>query len=81
MASYMEPRTRAVSFKDSFLFIWDPVGPRYVVCAPWSAAPTSKAHRVLVESFSKMSTKFLPSIVLISVPAFLSAFNLAAKSK
>jgi len=37
--------------------------------------------RVRVESFSKINAKFLPTNVLISLPAFLSAFNFAAKSK
>ncbi len=58
MPSNIRPRTRAVSFTDSLWPIWEPVGSRYVVEAPWSAAATSKAQRVRVEVFSKISAMF-----------------------
>ncbi len=60
MPSNIEARTLAVSAMDSFFPIWDPVGSRYVVPMPRSCAATSKAQRVLVEVFSKISATFRP---------------------
>ncbi len=48
--------------------------------APWSAAATSKAQRVRVEVFSKISAMFFPRRYGVSVPARLAAFSSAASS-
>ena len=39
-----------MSFIDSLCPICDPSGPKYVTCAPWSYAATSKAQRVRVDA-------------------------------
>ena len=80
MPSNIRPSTRAVSLTDSLCPICEPDGSRYVVEAPWSAAATSKAQRVRVEVFSKISAMFLPRSRCTSVPAFLAAFSSAARS-
>jgi hypothetical protein len=51
----------------------EPDGPMNVTCAPWSYAATSNAHRVLVESFSKISAISLPTSFCSSRPASLAA--------
>ena len=48
--------------------------------APWSAAATSKAHRVRVEVFSKISAMLRPRSRWISVAAFLAALSSAASA-
>ena len=58
MASYILPRTRAVSFTDSLWPMCEPLGSRYVTWAPWWWAATSNAQRVRVEAFSKMTATF-----------------------
>ena len=60
--------------------IWLPDGPKYVVLAPWSAAPTSNAQRVRVEVFSKIKATFLPRNCCVSLPFFLAALSSAANA-
>ena len=47
-----------------------------VTCAPWSNAATSKAHRVRVDVFSKISAMFLPVSRGCSVPVALGRLEL-----
>src|SRR6056297_3928398 len=72
MPSNMRPSTRAVSLTVSFRPICEPEGPRYVTCAPWSWAATSKPARVRVLSFSKISAISLPFSSSVSVPAYFA---------
>ena len=58
---------------DSFLPIWLPVGPRYVVNAHWSLAATSNAQRVRVESFFEDEGKVL-SLQCLDFLAFFLVF-------
>src|SRR5690348_6235700 len=47
------------------------------MCAPWSLAATSKAVRVRVDVFSKISAMFLPARRGRSYPAYLAALRSA----
>src|SRR4051812_34757924 len=58
----------------------EPEGPMNVTCAPWSKAATSKAQRVLVESFSKISAISLPTSTCFSRPSRFAALSSAARS-
>jgi len=80
IASNMRPSTRAVSLTDSLWPMCDPLGPMKVTWAPWSNAATSNAHRVRVESFSKISAISLPTSFRSSRPSFLAALSSAARS-
>ena len=64
----------------SFLPIWEALGSRYTGCIPRSAAATSKLQRVRVLVFSKIRAIFLPSNSRWGIPAFFSAFSLAARA-
>ena len=52
-----------------------------MVPIPKSRAATSKAHRVRVEVFSKISATFFPSRQRWGMPAFFLAFRSAAVSR
>ena len=69
-----------MSFAVSLWPMCEPDGPMKVTCAPWSYAATSKAQRVRVESFSKISTISLPTSFCSSRPSLLAAFSSAARS-
>ncbi|CAM5477049.1 hypothetical protein SALBM135S_04664 [Streptomyces alboniger] len=69
-----------MSLADSLFPMCEPDWSMYVVEAPWSAAATSKAQRVLVELFSKISAMFLPVRRRTSVPARFAAFSSAASA-
>ena len=58
-----------MSLADSLVPMCEPAGSMYVVAAPWSAAATSKAQRVRVEDFSKISAMFFPRSRRTSEPA------------
>jgi hypothetical protein len=64
--SKVRPKTRAGVLHRLLVPICDPEGSRYVTCAPWSCAATSKAVRVRVEVFSKISAMFLPARCCVS---------------
>ena len=49
--------------------------------APWSKAATSKAERVRVEVFSKISAISLPSRRFTSVPEYLAIFRASESCK
>jgi hypothetical protein len=61
---------------DSLCPICDPVGSRYVTCAPWSCAATSNAVRVRVEVFSKDQRDVLACQVLPFVTAVLGGLEI-----
>ena len=52
-----------------------------VTCAPWSWDATSNAHRVRVESFSKIKAISLPFSLCSSRPSRFAAFSSAARSR
>ena len=76
----MRPRTRAVSFTDSFLPKWMSGRVRYSPLPPSSRTAMSVELRVRVELFSKMSAMFLRCSRSPRTPALRRAFNCAARS-
>ena len=77
MASYIRPRTRAVSFTDSFLPMCEPRRAEVGDVRALVVAATSKAQRVRVESFSKMRAMFFPRRCCCSERAHLARLQVA----